>query len=423
MNKLAKRQPLVVPAHSLAGASARSMQELRELGFIPGISGAEEGYNQAGDIVTVTSDGRPLNDLWAEYARALQLYNDRRDALRASLTFPVTQVIEDVIQGGDTVDFEEASEFGEPRGVRTAPPVASQMAYSFKWYDIAQRFTWKYLADASSQQTDMLNNLILEADNRRVFTDIMKTIFNNVTRVSRIRTATSNGQNYNVYPLYNNDGTVPPAFNGVTPSSPHNHYLVSGGATVDSGDLDAMEVHLKHHGYSWQQGSVMIMMVNSAQTATIRGFDVDSADAYSFIQADPIPTWALTAVDLTALMNASQAGIGSPAPPGTILGLPVQGRYGPWMVVENDLIPAGYMLGFASGGSEDARNLVGLREHANASLRGLRLVRGAVPDYPLIDSFYQRGFGTGIRQRGAGVVTQIKASGTYDIPTGYAWTA
>jgi hypothetical protein len=42
-----------------------------------------------------------------------------------------------------------------------------------------------------------------------------------------------------------------------------------------------------------------------------------------------------------------------------------------------------------------------------------------VPDYPLIDSFYQRGFGTGVRQRGGGVVMQIKASGVYDIPTPY----
>jgi hypothetical protein len=52
-------------------------------------------------------------------------------------------------------------------------------------------------------------------------------------------------------------------------------------------------------------------------------------------------------------------------------------------------------------------------------LRGLRLVKGAVPDYPLIDSYYQRGFGTGVRQRGGGVVMQVTASGTYTIPAAY----
>jgi hypothetical protein len=50
----------------------------------------------------------------------------------------------------------------------------------------------------------------------------------------------------------------------------------------------------------------------------------------------------------------------------------------------------------------------------------LRLVKGRTPDYPLIDSFYNRGFGTGIRHRGAGVVMQITASGTYTIPAAYA---
>ena len=99
----------------------------------------------------------------------------------------------------------------------------------------------------------------------------------------------------------------------------------------------------------------------------------------------------------------------------------VAGRYGPWLVVEEDLIPAGYMLGLASGGTQDARNLVGVRDHANSSLRGLRLVKGPDNDYPLVDSYYQRGFGTGVRQRGAGVVMKIAAAGGYTIPTGFTY--
>jgi hypothetical protein len=31
--------------------------------------------------------------------------------------------------------------------------------------------------------------------------------------------------------------------------------------------------------------------------------------------------------------------------------------------------------------------------------------------------FFQRSFGVGVRHRGAAVVTQIKAAGTYDAPT------
>ena len=105
--------------------------------------------------------------------------------------------------------------------------------------------------------------------------------------------------------------------------------------------------------------------------------------------------------------------------PGTVNGLTVVGRYGSWLIVEEDYIPVGYMVGFATGGELNATNPVGIREHQNASLRGLRLVKGREPDYPLIDSFYNRGFGTGVRHRGAGVVMQVTAAGAYTIPAAY----
>ena len=101
-------------------------------------------------------------------------------------------------------------------------------------------------------------------------------------------------------------------------------------------------------------------------------------------------------------------------------GLQTIGTYGPVVVVEEEYIPAGYMVMLASGGELDIRNPVGIRQHDNASLRGLRLVKGRTPDYPLIDSFYLHGFGTGVRQRGAGVVQQVVASASYTIPSQYA---
>jgi hypothetical protein len=101
-------------------------------------------------------------------------------------------------------------------------------------------------------------------------------------------------------------------------------------------------------------------------------------------------------------------------------GLLVIGTYGPWVIVEEDYIPAGYVVASVTGGEDNIGNLVGIREHVNTNLRGLRLVKGRAPDYPLVDSFYQHGFGTGIRHRGAGVIMQITASGTYAAPSAYA---
>jgi hypothetical protein len=326
----------------------------------------------------------------------------------------VTQVIEDVFQGGDTVDFEKASEFGVPRGIRATPPTSFSLGYSFDWWDIGQRFTWEYLADANTEQVDMLNNLILEADNRRQFLEVFKQVLNNTTRTAEIL-----NQNYSVFPIYNGDSVVPPRYKNTVHTSGHTHFLASGAATVEPQDFIDMENHLKHHGYSWAEGSALIAIVNSAQMATIRTFKVGlggpPVSLYDFIQAESVPSWAWTPEDVAAAAERPGA-----APPSSWNGLVVQGRYGPWLIIEDDLMPAGYMFGFASGGNYSATNLVGIREHVNASLRGLRLVRGTVPDYPIINSYYQRGFGTGIRQRGAGVVMQITA-GSYAIPSGYTW--
>ena len=60
--------------------------------------------------------------------------------------------------------------------------------------------------------------------------------------------------------------------------------------------------------------------------------------------------------------------------------------------------------------------------HSVECLRIEREVTGAGVDWPcpLIESFFQRGIGTGIRQRGAGAVMQVTASATYTVPSIYA---
>jgi len=83
-------------------------------------------------------------------------------------------------------------------------------------------------------------------------------------------------------------------------------------------------------------------------------------------------------------------------------------------------MPTAHIFGFATGGEDSLSNPVGIREHPQAGLRGLRLVKGRQPDYPLIDSFWAFGFGTGVRHRGAGFVMEITADASYDPPADYA---
>ena len=371
------------------------------------IAGGARGYGTEGDVITQTTDGRDLNHLWEEFSQTLLLRNERRQVLIDFLTFPVQQIIEDVPQVG-TDDFEEASEFGEPKSIR--PPLSYfSMAYDFKWYDLATRFTWKFLAEATAAQVESFHASALEADNRLVFKKVMNTIFNASNLSATIR-----GNNYTVYKFYNNDGTTPPDYNGNTFLSSHNHYLTSGAATIDSDDVESMYEHLRHHGYSEVNGLRMVLMVNPTEGVQIRKFRANTVNnnsktaLYDFIPSTGSAPFILPSQGLIGQQVSSD-----------LEGLRVIGSYGPIIVVEEDYIPTGYVFMFATGGKENIQNPVGFREHANTQLRGLRLIPGDRANYPLVNSFYNRGFGTGVRQRGAGVVFQITASGSYTSPTNF----
>lgn len=359
-----------------------------------------QGYNAAADIVTTTVDGFDLNTLWNEFQTSVAMMNENRQAIVDFLTFPVTELIERVPQIS-SANFEEASEYGEPRGIR---PTAAyfNLGYDFKWYDLAARFTWKFLAEAPANQVQAINAMALEADNVLMFQKTMQALYNKDNRDADI-----NGQIVPVYALYNADGTVPPPYKGNTFNGTETHYMTSGAATVDSGDIDALYAKLRKKGYSYENGVQLLLCVNSAEGDVISTFRVNTGATYDFIPAQGQPgTW----IDSTMQL------VGTTQPSATFEGLNVRGRYGPFLVIEDDLFPAKYVALIGSGGRANLNNPVGLRQHVNPGLRGLRLVKGASPDYPLIDSFYQHGFGTGIRQRGGAAVMQITANASYANP-------
>jgi hypothetical protein len=287
------------------------------------------------------------------------------------------------------------------------------MAYDFKWYDIATRYTWKFLAEASASQLESIHQGVLEADNRLVFKKVMNSLFRNTNR-----TATINGANYNVYALYNADGTVPPDYKSNTFNGTHTHYVSSGAATIDSGDLDSVTTGLfqllREHGYGEANGTQMVVMVNPAQGASIRTWRANQTNANSAVAMyDFIP-----ATNQPALIVPNAQGLLGSQPSGNYRGLTVIGSYGPALVVEEEYVPAGYVVILGTGGEGALQNPVGIREHANPNLRGLRLLAGDRTGYPLVNSYYSRGFGTGIRQRGGAAVMQITA-GAYAIPSQY----
>lgn len=389
---------------SMAPVAGMERADLRSLGIMPGVAGGARGINARGDIVTETADGVSLNDLWNAYMDFLDSFNELRDPLVNFLTWRTTNSREDLIGTGVQVDFEEATEYGEPVGIRPEVPPTSSMGYTFKWYDLAARFTWQFLADAPSQQVDAITNMAGEASNRLVFTTVMKTLFNNSRR--------TNKEGQTVYPFYSGVvGDLPPAVGTTTFADSHNHFVTA--AALNPAALEALQTLLREHGYTQANGYSMVIMINEAQEGTIRNFRSTAnggTGTYDFIPAQGTSPLLLP-VDLSTQGTR---------PPASLRGMDVVGSYWEATIVKNAFIPAGYLVAFVTGGQENVQNPIAIREHPQANLRGLRLVKGRTPDYPLIDSFYAHGFGTGVRYRGAGAVMQI-TGGAYTVPAAYVW--
>ena len=396
----------VLPALAYSAVAKRGMEsvDLKSLGIIPGIAGGARGYNAAGDLATETADGVPLNDLWNAYQEMLAEFNRQRDPLLNFLTWRTQKAKEDIIGVGAQADFEEASEYGEPVGIRPEAPPTTSMGYTFKWYDLAARFTWMFLADAESQQVDAIANMAAEASNRLVFTTVMKTLFNTTRR--------TNKEGQTVYPFYSGlAGDKPPSVGTTTFADNHNHFVTA--ATLNPAALEAFITLLREHGYTQANGYSLVVMINEAQEGTVRQFRSTAnggSGTYDFIPAQGTSPLLLP-VDLQTQGTR---------PAANLRGMEVVGSYWEATVVKNAFIPAGYLVAFVTGGEENIQNPIAIREHPKQNLRGLRLVKGKTPDYPLIDSFYNHGFGTGVRHRGAGAVLQITA-GSYTVPAAYAW--
>lgn len=371
----------------------------RETGLLVPVAGGAKGYNEQADLKFLTVDGYNLDDLWQEFNESINLLRRQRSPIIDRLTFPVSRPLEKVPQLlGD--EFEEADEFGQPKGIRLGPEWT--LGFNLKYYDLGIRYTFRFLGENTADSVRALNNSALEADQRLVFKEVLTRVFDNTVDLATLR----GGTQVTAYPFYNGSTStlpaVPPAWKSYVHANTHEHYLTSGAATVDAGDLDAMEDHIHHHGYT--QGGTLILLVARGEANVIRGFTRAGGARHDFLPKQGISFLGT----LVGTQPTDESGLS--VYPG------YKGSYGDINIVEEDYVPAGYMFMFVSGGIRAERNPVGLREHENEGLRGLKLIP-RFDRYPLRESFYHHALGSGVRHRGAGVVMQVTASGTYTIPT------
>lgn len=365
------------------------------------LHGAELGFNERADVVQA-ADGTDLNEFWAEVNETIQLRNAARNTIIDALSTRVTGVVEEVTVPSE-VDFEEASEYGQPVGIRGGA-IRLFRGFDFKFYDLGVRYTWMAIAEMSRQQLEQNHNLALAADVKLTFRKVMQRLFNPLNNSG----FTDKNEPVTVFGFYNGDGEVPPEYNLQTFAGSHNHYVTSGGATVTPANLDTLARMTEEHGYTLQNGYRTVLWVNKQEADVIKTFRTATGATFDFV---PNPEFYGGAVWVPN--NGQYVGGPTGRVPGEI------GTYGPFHVVEEGYIPAGYMVSVATGGQNNLGNPIGIREHSNPAYQGLKVIPGQRSDYPLIDSFYRRGIGTGIRHRGAGAIMQITANASYAVPAAY----
>ncbi|MFC9968500.1 hypothetical protein ACFVH4_30095 [Nocardia ignorata] len=367
------------------------------------LRGGDSGFSTQGDVlVNETADGVDLNTIWSDVAAALSIYNTERSTIASILSYRTTNTADAVPQSISYDSFEEASEFGVPTAMRESPDVLL-MGYDFKDYDKATRFTWKFLRDATAEQVNSVVNRVLEADNRRVTGKILDRLFNPAERANEFGAK--------VFGLWTGtDGLGPLPYLGKEFPTSTNHYLPTGGALIDSGDVEGAIKLITDKGYGRQPGTQLLILANPQEGELIQTWKAGETNNNSQIAKHDFVRSA------TAPAYLTQDNIVGKVPPGEYNGLPVEGSYGPAWLIQSEFIPAGWFTVVASGGPNSTLNPVAMREHAKPQYQGLRLLAGKQPGYPLQESFFARGFGTGVRFRGAAVCVQVTTNASYTAP-------
>ncbi len=409
------------PRLGSTGAIAPTLVAAADGGDLPyfQLFGAEppldtRGYMDESAIVKATADGVDLNSIWKEVQTTLGIYNEERSAVAALVSYPTTLPADAVPQSLSAMNFEEASEYGVPQGVRL-PNEALKVGYTLRDFDLASRATWKFLRDSDSRQVEALFASVIEADNRKVNTSILGRLFDPAQRANEYEVP--------VYALYTGtDGITPPPYLGREFPTTTSHYIASGGAVIDSSDVEDAARLVTTKGYGRKAGSKLLLLINPAEAEEVQTWRAGKPNG-----ADPGAVGAIVA------KHDYIPSAGAPAylePLGVVVGqpvsadynkLPVLGSYGELLVIQSEFLPQGYFTVVASGGPSSDVNPVAVRQHTNAAYRGLRLIPGKTPGYPLQDSFFARQFGVGVRHRGAAACVQITAAAAYTAPANLKW--
>jgi hypothetical protein len=366
---------------------------------------SQYGVNTVGDVlVNHLADGTDINEVWADLVAVVQEFNKTKLSIVSLLSYETTATADAVGQGLGVTSFEEATEFGVPKAVMT-PVEVLFCGFTFKDWDLRTSWSWKFLRSVDRRQLDATVTSALQADSQLMTGAILRRLFK--------PTPEFNEFNHTCWGLWNGTSPGPPSFAGKSFPDTTTHYLSTGNVLLDSLDIEDSVRMLKEKGYGLpENNSHILILANPTESLQIQAW---RAGKESRGVGSPVSTWDFIPSSNSFPYLTDKAIVG-PLAPTDFNGLAILGSLGPTWLFESHAIPAGWVIVTATSGPGAQNNPVGVRVHPDKAYQGLRLLPGNQAGYPLVDGFYQRGFGTGIRHRGAAVCLQCTTNASYAPP-------
>ncbi|MCT7656833.1 hypothetical protein [Mycobacterium deserti] len=374
------------------------------------------GIVTTGEIAPVLStlrDGTDLMAVWTEFSEVLDFWNRDRKKLTDLLAFRTTNAGEAVPQNITPALFEQATEIGVPQAAG-APGDSLMLGYQFTDYDISTRLTRLFLRSADVRQVRAIMDNILTGDTTLCTGEILKSVFGKTRR--------KNPEGFTVYDLYDGVAPGPPPYLGRQFPTEETHYVTSGTEQVDAGDAEHLIRLVTRKGFSKETGATLLLLCNPDEAEHVMSWRANQPsrppEGAETLDDVPKAKWDFIPSESQPPYLSGDGGelIGEPVA-GSIYDIPVLGSYGEALVIQSDYVPSGYIAVVATYGPNSDRNVVGFREWPDASQQGLRLMPGNWQGVPLVESFATRGFGTGVRRRGAAAVCQVTTNANYTAPT------
>jgi hypothetical protein len=359
------------------------------------MGGGAEGSHDTRDLLT--ADNFPIRDLFGQIDDLLRVVSENRQRVSQLFVEEVDNAYVRTYNQVGNILVQRGAEYGRPTAQRVSRASTVQ-GLPIEPFKMMTMWTREYLALQQAEWLRREAQAFVVADMELQWRIPLQTLFDNLasTTVALVDPGTNISLTVRA-PLYNADGIVPPPFENVSFAGTHDHYFVSGTTAVSAGNVETLRKALDEHGHRTNRWLIV------------------HDDQVDDIQA--LPNFVGVADPLTTVGPGSTADRAN-LPAGLPNDFEVIGviKYTGFRVMRWNMIPTGYVVALDLNGPKP----VARREWpAGNQLRGLQLIRpDADTTYPVNSVYYERWAGWGGNfDRSNGAIMQVKASGTYDVPS------